>query len=47
MERKIFWMTFAVLSAVASLALPLVWGLVASVPILLFSWWFAYRSDLF
>lgn len=47
MERKIFWMTFGLLSVIAGVALPLLWGLLATIPIVLFSWWFAYRSDLF
>jgi hypothetical protein len=47
MERKIFWLLFAILSLVADFALPLVWGIIATIPILFFSWWVAYRSDWF
>jgi uncharacterized membrane protein len=47
MERKIFWTMVVVLSLIADIALPLLWGLLATIPIMLFSWWFAYRSDLF
>lgn len=47
MEKKIFWMIFLVLSLVADFTLPLVWGLVATIPILLLSWWIAYRSEWF
>ena len=43
-QRKIFWIVFTILSLVADFALPLVWGLVATVPILFFSWWIVYRS---
>jgi hypothetical protein len=47
MERKIFWITFILLSAVADIALPLLWGVVATIPIIFLSWWIAYRSDWF
>ena len=46
MERKIFWMVFTVLSLLAYV-LPLWIGLLATIPILFFSWWVAYRSDWF
>ncbi|HTM58799.1 MAG TPA: hypothetical protein VL199_00450 [Burkholderiales bacterium] len=44
MERKVFWATFILLSVIADVALPLIWGLLATIPIALFSWWVAYRS---
>jgi hypothetical protein len=47
MERKIFWLTFLFLSLIADFVLPIWWGLCATVPILLISWWFAYRSGWF
>jgi hypothetical protein len=47
MERKIFWMIFTVLGLAADFLLPIWWGLAATVPILFFSWWVAYRSDWF
>jgi hypothetical protein len=47
MERKIFWLLFLLLSAVADLTMPLWWALAATVPILFVSWWVAYRSDWF
>lgn len=47
MERKIFWMVFTVLGLIADFLLPLWLGLAATVPILFFSWWVAYRSDWF
>ena len=43
-EKKLFWLIFIVLSLIADFALPLIWGLVASLPILFFSWWVVYRS---
>jgi hypothetical protein len=47
MEKKIFWMIFLVLGTVADIVLPLWIGLLATIPILFFSWWVAYRSDWF
>jgi len=46
-ERKIFWLTSVVLSVIADIALPLLWGLLATIPIVLVSWWVAYRSGWF
>lgn len=43
-EKKLFWLIFIILSLVADFLLPLLWGLVASIPILFFSWWLVYRS---
>jgi hypothetical protein len=43
-EKKIFWMVFTILSLIASFALPLMWGLLATIPIVLVSWWIVYRS---
>jgi hypothetical protein len=48
MEKKIFWGTFTVLGLVADFALPLwPWAVLATIPILYFSWWVAYRSEWF
>jgi hypothetical protein len=47
MERKIFWMSFAVLGLLADFLLPLWWALGSTIPIAFVSWWIAYRSDWF
>jgi hypothetical protein len=47
MQRKIFWTIFAILGLMADFLLPLWWAVVATIPIFLFSWWVAYRSDWF
>ena len=47
MEKKIFWLTFGVLGLIADFVLPLWWGLAATIPIFVVSWWIAYRSDWF
>ena len=46
-ERKIFWASFILLSLIADFSLPLLWGLIATIPIALLSWWIAYRSGWF
>ena len=43
-EKKLFWLIFIILSLVADFAMPLIWGLLATIPILFFSWWVVYRS---
>lgn len=47
MEKKIFWLVFVGLSLIADLTLPLLWGVLATFPIIVLSWWIAYRSDWF
>ncbi len=47
MQKKIFWLTFLGLGLVADFVLPLLWGLMATIPILFLSWWIAYRSEWF
>jgi hypothetical protein len=47
MQRKIFWIVFALLGLVADFVLPLWWAVIATLPILYVSWWVAYRSDWF
>ena len=47
MQKKIFWMLFAVLGLIADIVLPFTWALVATIPIFFVSWWVAYRSDWF
>lgn len=46
-ERKIFWVTFALMGLVADFVLPLWWALGATIPIFFVSWWVAYRSGWF
>jgi len=45
LEKKIFWALFIGLGLMADLALPLFWGVVATIPIAAVSWWVAYRSN--
>ena len=43
-QRKLFWIVFIVLSLVADFVLPLIWGLIATIPLIFISWWVVYRS---
>jgi hypothetical protein len=47
MERRIFWIVFIVLGLLADIVLPIWWALGATIPIIVLSWWIAYRSDWF
>ncbi len=47
MQRKIFWLSMTVLGVVADLILPLWWALLATIPVVIASWWIAYRSNWF
>ena len=44
MQRKAFWMIFLSLSLIADFTLPLLWGFLTMIPLLVLSWWIAYRS---
>jgi len=47
MQRNVFCTGFIALSLIADFTLPLLWGLLATIPIGFVSWWVAYRSDWF
>jgi hypothetical protein len=47
MQKKVFWITFILLGLLADVALPLSWAIICTIPILIFSWWLAYRSVWF
>jgi uncharacterized membrane protein len=44
-EKKLFWIIFLGLSMLADVFLPFFWGMVATLPIVVISWWLVYRSD--
>jgi hypothetical protein len=46
-QRKIFWLLLITTSVVADVCLPFVWGLIATLPLVLLCWWVAYRSGWF
>jgi hypothetical protein len=47
MQNRIFWLLFITLGLIADWILPFMWSLVATIPIVIFSWWVAYRSEWF
>lgn len=47
MEKRLFWLIFVILSLAADFLLPLVWSLILTLPILVFSWWLVYKSGIF
>lgn len=47
MQRKIFWVMFLGVGLLLDFALPLVWGLVLTLPLVIVCWWVAYRSGWF
>jgi len=47
MQRKIFWVIFIALGLLADFLLPIMWAVVATIPIVAIAWWVAYRSDWF
>ena len=47
MQRKVFWASFIGLGLIADFNLPILWSLLVTIPIGIFSWWVAYRSDWF
>jgi len=47
MQRKIFWTMWTLLGLIADIVLPFWWGMAASIPLGVLSWWVAYRSDWF
>jgi len=44
LEKKLFWIIFLGLSLLADVFLPFFWGMVATLPIVVLSWWLVYRS---
>ncbi len=47
MKRKVFWISFMMIGLMADLILPFMWGLIATLPILFFSWWITYKTEWF
>jgi len=46
-QSRIFWLLVTVLSLLADFTLPLWIGLLATIPIIIGSWWITYRSGWF
>ena len=44
MQRKIFWVIFLGLDTIVGFMVPLVWGVILTIPIIVLSWWITYKS---
>lgn len=47
MQKRIFWMVFLGLDLVVGFMVPLMWSVILTFPIIMLSWWIAYRSGWF
>ena len=43
-QRKLFWLIFTVASLLVGYFLPLMWALIATIPLIFVCWWIVYRS---
>ena len=44
MQKKVFWLSFTTLGLLADFTLPMMWGVILTLPLAIFCWWLAYRS---
>ncbi len=47
MKTKIFWTIYIVISLIADFTLSFTWSLILAVPLLILSWWIAFKSGWF
>lgn len=47
MQKKMFWLLFTTLGLALDFAVPLVWGLILTLPLVVLCWWMAFRSGWF
>lgn len=47
MQKTMFWTIFTVLSLIADFSLSFLWGLILTIPLLVLSWYLAYRTGWF
>lgn len=47
MQKKVFWGSFMILGVLLDITVPLVWGIVLTLPLMVCCWWMAYRSEWF
>jgi uncharacterized membrane protein len=47
MQKKVFWALFIVFGTILDIVLPIMWGLLLTLPLLILCWWIAYRSGWF
>jgi len=46
-QRRIFWLLFFTTSLVLDFTLPILWGVLLTLPLAIACWWVAYRSGWF
>jgi hypothetical protein len=44
LQKQVFWALFVVLGLVLDFAVPIVWSLALTLPLLVLCWWIAYKS---
>ena len=47
LQKKIFWLVFIGLDMMTGFAVSFVWSLILTLPIIVLSWWIAYKSGWF
>ena len=47
LQQKIFWIIYLILSTAISFMVSFMWSLILSIPLIVISWWIAYRSGWF
>jgi hypothetical protein len=43
-QKQVFWGLFIVLGLVLDVAVPIVWSVILTLPLLVLCWWIAYKS---
>lgn len=47
LQKKIFWLVFIGLDMMTGFVVSFVWSLILTLPIIVLSWWIAYKSGWF
>jgi hypothetical protein len=47
LQKKIFWLVFIGLDMMTGFVVSFIWSLVLTLPIIVLSWWIAYKSGWF
>jgi hypothetical protein len=47
MQKRMFWLILIGLDTVVGFAVSFMWSLVLTIPIIVLSWWIAYKSGWF
>jgi len=44
LQKQVFWALFIVLGLILDFAVPILWSVILTLPLLVLCWWIAYRS---